>query len=472
MTLMPLVIEAQSWMNEVGKRVKLPSVAKGLMVVDGELYCSVEGMLLRVKMKDGKLGSVLPDRVVVADEPKAEYVLKVPLTGAVYYTKKMPLFKVMRLHEQYRDNDGNLKSRVIKPGGSGSSVENPVFTSDGKYLIFASTGGSSMGGRDMFVSRKSADGWEEARNLGDSINTPGDEFPLTMWGDYLIFSSNGYDDTYGGADIYAVRMSEETKEKVDSVKVQLKYGSVQQLPMPINTAKNDHALAVMDDRVLVASEGDSVQMGDELRVYQTRLDYVRLKGVVRNEAGYGQPRAVVTVKEPDGSAYSVQTDKEGKYVLYLISNKAYEVVFGKVGYVNSYYKIKADRMCGDMICDYKYDVILTSFEPGSYFELSGVFGKDASVEIDKDGVKVLSNLIGFLAGNPHVQVDITMYCNQTSDKQINKLIAEKRAQAITEYVKEMVPTADHLTVVVGGDLPKDVENVKFNDLMAVKLGLF
>lgn len=56
--------------------------------------------------------------------------------------------------------------------------------SDGKTLYFASNGHAGMGGLDLFVSRRQADGsWSQAQNLGFPINSNGDENSLQVFPD-------------------------------------------------------------------------------------------------------------------------------------------------------------------------------------------------------------------------------------------------------------------------------------------------
>ncbi len=66
---------------------------------------------------------------------------------------------------------------------------------DGSTLYFASNRPGGMGGTDIWVSERQADGsWGPPRNLGDKINTPADEEApfITNDGKTLYFSSTGH----------------------------------------------------------------------------------------------------------------------------------------------------------------------------------------------------------------------------------------------------------------------------------------
>ncbi len=87
----------------------------------------------------------------------------------------------------------NLGSAINTAGDESS----PFIHYDNQTLYFASTGHVGMGGSDIFLARKQADGsWSTPENLGYPINTAGDESCLIVnaEGNMAYFSS----DQYGG----------------------------------------------------------------------------------------------------------------------------------------------------------------------------------------------------------------------------------------------------------------------------------
>ncbi|MCX6231260.1 MAG: OmpA family protein [Bacteroidetes bacterium] len=84
------------------------------------------------------------------------------------------------------------------------SVGQPCLTADGKTMYFTSDMSGGYGGSDIYKSVKNENGqWSIAVNLGDKVNTEGDElFPFIGGKDGLfIFSSNGHYGL-GGLDIF------------------------------------------------------------------------------------------------------------------------------------------------------------------------------------------------------------------------------------------------------------------------------
>jgi outer membrane protein OmpA-like peptidoglycan-associated protein len=92
----------------------------------------------------------------------------------------------------------------------------PYLHPDGRTLYFSSAGHNSIGGLDVFVSRrKHADSWTEWTepvNLGKAINTPDDDwgYRVATDGDRAYFAKMNREDTgsAGHNDLYSIRLPE------------------------------------------------------------------------------------------------------------------------------------------------------------------------------------------------------------------------------------------------------------------------
>lgn len=82
---------------------------------------------------------------------------------------------------------------------------------DGKSLVMSQERDDSYGGRDLYVSFDKGSTWSEPLNLGDQINTAGEDFAPFLGQDSktLYFSSNGISG-YGGSDIYVALRLDDT----------------------------------------------------------------------------------------------------------------------------------------------------------------------------------------------------------------------------------------------------------------------
>lgn len=89
--------------------------------------------------------------------------------------------------------------------------ESVLIHPDGQTLYFASRGHVGMGGSDLYMCRKDADGnWGKPQNLGYPINTKYDENSLLVGPDgEIAFFASDREGGYGDLDIYYFEMPEE-----------------------------------------------------------------------------------------------------------------------------------------------------------------------------------------------------------------------------------------------------------------------
>lgn len=83
-----------------------------------------------------------------------------------------------------------------------SNYMHPNFSFNGKYLIFASDKPGGEGGTDLYVVEYTEKGWGKPQNLGTTINTSAHEgYPFMDKNDNLYFSSKGHPGM-GGFDLF------------------------------------------------------------------------------------------------------------------------------------------------------------------------------------------------------------------------------------------------------------------------------
>lgn len=470
--LLPLAAVAQegAYAKRVGEPKQLPGQVSSVVTFDGDIYVSVDGLLMRIHESDGEVAYVLPDTLPVPSERKAEYVTRQPKSGVVYFTKT----KMFGKHVLYRivqKENGKQVAEKVKPGGRSISIETPAFSPDGNFMVFVSKELRGFGGYDVYISEWGIGGWGAPLNIGEQVNGKGNETTPFFVDDYLVYATNGNADGYGGYDFYASKMKKYLNE--DGSVARVTFLRPQHLPVPLSSEEDDRAMTVSGKKVYLGSDRDSAEMGDRLYVYECELDGFMLTGVVTDMRDRPQARAMITVREGGVEVASAQTDFEGRYVVYLRKNRSYEVIFSKIGFGMDKLRLYTERK-DESTLFYKmtHDVKLESFEPGQYMELEGLFGSDAAVELTAEGRKKLQSVAGFLMVNPHAPVAITMYCNVSGDKEFNMLVAEQRVVSVKKFLKSNAPKADRYTVQNGGEYASKENKNPRNDLMTVTFGNF
>lgn len=86
-----------------------------------------------------------------------------------------------------------------------STYTHPALSADGNMIIFSSNKKGSEGRFDLFITRKEGINWSVPENLGNPINTSGNElFPFLDSENNLFFSSDGHKG-FGGYDLFICR---------------------------------------------------------------------------------------------------------------------------------------------------------------------------------------------------------------------------------------------------------------------------
>ncbi len=153
------------------------------------------------------------------------------------------------------------------------SCVHPSLSPDGKRLYFSSDMPGGVGGFDLYVSERGANGgWKKPMNLGPRVNSVGnDVFPFIHGSGTLFFSSNGYESSKG-LDMYFV----DVEENGDTVVVSL--------GEPFNSKEDDLGIILNDDgtRGFFASDRKNGLGKDDI------FSFTIEKGI----EGVGRPEAV------------------------------------------------------------------------------------------------------------------------------------------------------------------------------------
>jgi hypothetical protein len=85
------------------------------------------------------------------------------------------------------------------------TYSHPALSADGKFMIFASDKTGSLGGMDLFITRKKNNTWSAPENLGDAINTSGNEYYPYLDNENNLYFSSDKLPGFGGYDIFTCK---------------------------------------------------------------------------------------------------------------------------------------------------------------------------------------------------------------------------------------------------------------------------
>lgn len=160
----------------------------------------------------------------------------------------------------------------------------PFLSPDGKFLYFASKGHNTMGGFDLFVSKKDESGnWGAPENMGYPLNTVDDDvFYQPMADGKRAFYSSRRDGGSGDLDIYEVEMPEPKGAQLATLKGIFKPAAGQTLP------KDGLNVVILNTKTNEKQESSANNgSGDFLSVLQPcatyRVDYFNGNENLKNE---------------------------------------------------------------------------------------------------------------------------------------------------------------------------------------------
>jgi hypothetical protein len=112
---------------------------------------------------------------------------------------------------------------------SGYATGYPAWSADDNALYFASNRPGGFGGYDIYVSYLEDGEWTYPQNMGEKINSPGDEISPFMNSMDLYFASDWHTG-FGGFDLFVSRMNG------------FQFGTPENLGLEINTPQNEWSL--------------------------------------------------------------------------------------------------------------------------------------------------------------------------------------------------------------------------------------
>lgn len=199
----------------------------------------------------------------------------------------------------------------------------PAISSSGDTLIFSSDVDSlTLGKADLFMSVRHDGTWSSPENLGDLVNTPGNEmYPTFIEGGLLSFASDGRKGGYGGLDLYYTTFPEIT--------------TIKNLGNKMNTHLDEFGLVVHPNQKVgyFTSNRGNVGSDDIFRLDLNKL-YFDFNGIVVDD-GTNLPLANATVYLygcDNEIEQTVFTDESGKFTLEVLDSDCPLVQAQKEGY--------------------------------------------------------------------------------------------------------------------------------------------
>jgi outer membrane protein OmpA-like peptidoglycan-associated protein len=309
----------------------------------------------------------------------------------------------------------------------------PSLTPDGRTLYFSSDRPGGKGHHDIWVTHRDIQGsWSVPENLGDSINTPGEEISPFLHPDNqsLYFSSDGWIGL-GGYDLFVSRRdSTGTWHKA----VNLGY--------PINTNHDEIGLIVnpRGDKAYYSSDMAKVTGRDiyvfDMPVKDRPLMVTYMKGKVFDANNHDLLRAQCELIDLQNGniLYSSFSDSlTGEFLVSIPLNHNYLLNVSRRGYL-FYSENFSLKNSFNVDKPYLKDVPMQPVAVGNTIVLRNVFFETDSFTLKKESMLELNKVVRFLQLNSTIRIEIGGHTDNTGNDEYNQVLSEKRAKAVSGYL--------------------------------------
>ena len=325
----------------------------------------------------------------------------------------------------------------------------PSIAPDGQALYFCSNRPGGYGGIDIYVSYKNPKGyWDEAINMGPSINTQADEQAPFIHSDNktLYFSSNGWPG-FGGADLFVSR------KKIDGT-----WSTPINLGYPINTFDNDGSIAVAANGIDAYISSDRADSRGGLDIYKATLasntrpnKTFYLKGNIVDAISHSPLSGEVVLYNPaeENSTMQIQVDSNGQFILGLpfldsigirVNSKDHEFASTLLSLEN------INNIAGKSL-EFNLAPIVKTFTRN----FNNVFFENNVATINKKSFIELEALVTYLKTSFKATILIEGHTDNKGDSAQNLLLSSKRAAAIANYLIKKGIDANRISTKGLGD---------------------
>ena len=325
-----------------------------------------------------------------------------------------------------------------------SSYAHPAVSPDGQWLYFTSDMPGGKGGYDIWRVRITTNGLGGVENLGEPVNTPGNEmFPTFRPNGDLYFSSDGHKGL-GGLDIYIAKVDKDTKKFV-----------LEHPGYPLNSQGDDFGMTFEGphNRGYFSSNRGDGRGWDHIYSFEKPEIIQTVKGWVYEMDGYELPDALVYMVGSDGTNLKLSVKGDGSFTQVINPNVDYMMLATCKGFLNHKEELRVKPVTESE--EYVLQFPLASIRVPVLID--NIFYDFDKYSLRPESTKALDELIKLLNENPNVTIELSAHCDYKGSAEYNKTLSQKRAEAVVNYLIQHGIAKDRLSPVgYGKEKPKTI----------------
>ncbi len=328
-----------------------------------------------------------------------------------------------------------------KPRNMGRNVNSrfwdsqPSLSADGGMLFFSSNRPEGQGGNDIWFSKRDGTGqWSPAENLGQPVNTAGDEVsPFVFFNNTVLFFASDGHKGFGKKDLFISRYSSRG------------FGPPENLGYPINDQKDQLALFITAQKDYAYYTENSYHQGKADSSFLYRFDFpeeidlgenlVVTEGRVLNEQTGEPVEAVLSLVnlENDSTLYTFRSEGEAGTFTMIYPDKSFSGLYvEKQGYMPRIYNVDRDNLKNQK----NLEIQLEPISSGNRFVFENVFFDFDDTQLKPASISSLKRLVAFLETHPAVSITIAGHTDNVGSDAYNLTLSTQRAVEVKEFLLE------------------------------------
>ena len=305
------------------------------------------------------------------------------------------------------------------------SNKNPMVSPDGKHLYFSSNMPGGFGLYDLYKAEIKDDGsLGKAENLGQKINTEGQEaFPFITGENMIYFSSDGHLGL-GGLDVFY-------SKNVDD-----KWSNSKNVGIPVNSGADDFAFMIKEENGYVSSNRTGGVGKDDiyaLKKIRPLCDLLLETVVLDSKTNNPIETALTSVSDGVGTINNSKTTNEKGLVEFMIEcENDIKFVVSKEGYESKILDIKLldiDPPLLEVMLDPIEELIVEE-----KVELSPIYFEFDKFNITNEGAFELDKLVAIMQKYPEMKIRVEAHTDNRGPSSYNLKLSENRAKSTAQYV--------------------------------------
>ena len=324
-----------------------------------------------------------------------------------------------------------------------SSYAHPAVSPDGEWLYFVSDMPGGKGGLDIWRIRLTANGPVGVENLGEPINTPGDEmFPTFRPNGDFYFSSDGHPG-FGGLDIFIATVGEDGKYHLSHP------------GYPLNSQGDDFGMTFqgqLNQGFFSSNRGDGRGWDHIYSFYNPEIVQT-IRGWIYEQDGYELTAGEARIVGTDGTNLRLGVRGDGSFEYVVKPGVDYIILAMCDGFLNHKEEIYVDSVRVSKVYDLQFPLASIS-APVLIDNIFYAFDKATLLPESKNA---LDSLILMLNENPNITIELSAHTDYRGAEAYNKTLSQKRAESVVKYLINHGIAPDRLTPVgYGEEKPKTI----------------